>query len=426
VGINHRSVLGWSLVGAFAVVVSCSSDSKNGSGAPAGFGKACDSNKDCASYALMCGDDDECVQCLDNSDCKRSELCSAGLCRAADACDSSRDCSRDQVCDDALALCVDCVTGADCRDGQACIKNSCVEPKTCKATRDCPANLVCDPDGLCVQCVEDSDCDSVQLCRASVCQDPGGGNGSGGEESDPGGGGTGGTGAGGKPSGGTNSGGTNSGGTNSAGGPSGGTQSGGSSAGTSMGGAGGECACSGTEVCTVDERCVAPTLLDDLVDCDDEILEIEGRHGTWAADADYDINLMHGFSNPGSSWADHSCAAWATGGISPSSIDVSFAFIGFQLNDGSAYDLSDYSGLRIKLESDANVQVVLKTTGGGYFDYVLAPLVGSNLRSAPFSGMTYMQNSTETSLDLSQVYEVQFSPTDPTAFGMAIHRVELY
>ncbi len=424
---NHRTVLGWSLVGAFAVVVSCSSDGNNGSGPPAGYGKECSSDKECAPYSLLCGDEDECVQCLDNSDCKRSELCSAGLCRAADTCESSRDCSRDQVCDDSLALCVDCVSSDDCLNGQVCVKNSCVKQQTCKATRDCAAGLVCDPDGLCVECVEDSDCDSVQVCRASVCTDPGGANGSGGDGGNPdigeGGksGNTAGTDSGGK------SGGSGSGGTNTSGSHSGGSQSGGGSGGSSSnGGAGNVCTCSGADVCTPDDRCVAPTLLDDLFDCDDQILEIEGRSGPWAADADADINLMFGFGNPGSGWADHSCAAWATGGIAPSAVDVSFAFIGFLINDGSAYDLSDYTGLRIKLESDADVQVVLKTTGGGYFDYVLTPIAGSNLRSAPFSGMTYMANSEETSLDLSTVYEVQFSPTDPTAFGMAVHRVELY
>jgi hypothetical protein len=415
--------LGFGVVGVFAVVVSCSSDN-GGSGAPAGFGKSCSSDKECAAYELLCSEDDECVQCLDASDCKRSETCAAGLCRGADDCESSRDCNRDQVCDEGLGLCVDCVSSDDCLNGQSCVKNACVEQQTCKATRDCDDGLVCDPDGLCVECVEDSDCSSGRTCRDNVCKLPDGGDGSGGADGAPmvGDGGTRGD-TGGTSSGGTSSGGTSGGGTSSGGTSSGGSHNGGS-AGT--GGSGNTCSCVGDDVCTPDERCVAPTVLDDLHDCDDEILAIEGRSGTWAADADTDINLMYGFGNPGSSWADHSCAAWATGGIAPSAIDVSFAFIGFQLHDGSAYDLSDYTGLHVTLESDANVQVVLKTTGGGYFDYVLSPQSGSNVRSAPFAGMTYMANSTETLLDLSTVYEVQFSPIDPTAFGMAVHRVELY
>lgn len=422
---NQRTVLGFGVLAAFALVVSCSSGDSNGSGAPAGFGKSCSSDKDCASYALLCSADDECVQCLDASDCKRSETCAAGLCRAADECKSSRDCNRDQVCDDGLGLCVDCVSSNDCLNGQSCVKNTCVKEQTCKATRDCSAGLVCDPDGVCVECVENSDCASDQFCRDRACKDRSV-TGSGGADGAPGTGDGGNSGdVGGKTSGGTNSGGTSSGGTSGGGTSSGGTSSGGTSSGGTAG-SGDTCACSGSDVCTPDDRCVAPTVLDDLHDCDDEILAIEGRSGTWAADADSDINLMHGFGNPGSSWADHSCAAWATGGISPSSVDVEFAFIGFQLHDGSAYDLSDYTGLHVTLESDATVQVVLKTTGGGYFEYQLTPKSGSNVRSAPFSGMVYMANSLETSLDLSTVYEVQFSPTDPTSFGLAVHRVELY
>jgi hypothetical protein len=69
---------------------------------------------------------------------------------------------------------------------------------------------------------------------------------------------------------------------------------------------------------------------------------------------------------------------------------------------------------------------VLKTTGGGYFQYQLLPIIGSNLRTAPFVSMTPMNNSLEAVLNLSTVYEVQFSPTTPTNCGYAIHRVVLY
>jgi hypothetical protein len=72
------------------------------------------------------------------------------------------------------------------------------------------------------------------------------------------------------------------------------------------------------------------------------------------------------------------------------------------------------------------VQVVLKTTGGGYFQVTLAPVAGSNLRTAPFSSMLKMTNSLETVLNRSTVYEVQFSVTDPTSFGLAVHSVSLY
>lgn len=109
-----------------------------------------------------------------------------------------------------------------------------------------------------------------------------------------------------------------------------------------------------------------------------------------------------------------------------SCVATDFAFIGFMLNDGDAYDLSAYDGLELKLESSDYVQVVLKTTGGGYFEYTLSPLSGSNLRYAPFAAIAKMANSAETLLNLATVYEVQFSVTDRTTFGLAIHSVTLY
>jgi hypothetical protein len=193
-----------------------------------------------------------------------------------------------------------------------------------------------------------------------------------------------------------------------------------------MGGTPPACDCTGlNEVCAPDERCVDANVVDDLFDCDDEILAIEGRSGPWAGDADTGINLMRGFGDPGSGWSDRTCAAWATCGPLAAG-GTTFAFIGFMLNDGDAYSLVGYTGIQIQLESDNVIQVILKTTGGGYFQYLLSPIVGSNLRTAPFGSMTPMNNSAELSLNLATVYEVQFSPTTPASCGYAIHRVVLY
>lgn len=110
--------------------------------------------------------------------------------------------------------------------------------------------------------------------------------------------------------------------------------------------------------------------------------------------------------------------------------------MGFRLNvndvdDGLAYDLSQYNGLQIQLETKAaiptSVQVVVKTIGGGYFEVTLSPVNGAVYsRSAAFSAMTMMDNSAELVLDPSTIYEVQFSVVDPSAFAFAIHRVALY
>jgi hypothetical protein len=72
------------------------------------------------------------------------------------------------------------------------------------------------------------------------------------------------------------------------------------------------------------------------------------------------------------------------------------------------------------------VQVVLRTTGGGYFQVTLAPFAGSNDRTVSFASMVKMEESLETELDLSTVYEVQLSATERTSFAIAVHSVTLY
>jgi hypothetical protein len=204
------------------------------------------------------------------------------------------------------------------------------------------------------------------------------------------------------------------------------------------GGSGDDCGgCPLSQACTPDLRCVANTLIDDLLDCDDQILPIEGRQGDWAGDADVGIGFAHGFNDPGASWTDRTCAAWATGNeLTVDDPDATFGFVGFRFNvdeldEGLAYDLRQYTGIQVQLETKAAiptaVQVVLKTTDGGYFAYTLTPINGASyLRSAPFVSMVKMANSANVLLDLSKVFEVQFSVVEPSAFAFAIHRVALY
>lgn len=433
---QQRSVFGWLLAGAFCAAVSCGGDGNN-SAKPLGFGLPCSAAKDCASYDLLCGAEKKCVQCLGDAVCKSGEVCSAGLCKTQDECSDSRDCSGTQVCDEDAEVCVDCLTSKDCKTGQKCADNTCSDRPTCEFTSDCDDGLLClvDP-GVCVTCRDDDDCGTRRVCEDYECVVPepvtsggksgtaGSGSGGGGKASSAGSGGnsTAGTGVGGTSTSGT-------GGKAGAGGVSG------SAGSIGEGGVGGssDCGCPINQACTPDLRCVAPTLIDDLLDCDNEILPIAGRRGDWAAAADIGVNIMHGFTDPGSGWVDHTCAAWAAGGeLTVNNPDTTFAFIGFRLNvdaldDGLAYDLSPYTGLQIQLESNSTVQVVLKTTGGGYFQYSLGPVAGgSYLRTAPFASMVKMNNSLENVLDLTTVFEVQFSVTTPKSFGLAIHRVAFY
>lgn len=431
---------GWTLVSAFGAVVSCGG---GGSSGIQGFGVACTSDKTCEAYSLMCGDG-KCVQCVGDADCKGSDVCSAGKCAAEQKCDDSRDCSGDLVCDDKLGVCVDCVTSADCKTSQACQSHQCHDRPPCDYTSDCTGGDVCDAKAhICVSCRTDDDCGFRRICVEYECEPepkPSGGGGKGGSGGSGGGGSdSGGTDSGGSVNGGGGLGGQLNGGSGGASGAGNGGMSGGGTGGSGGkggnggSGGGGICDCTLGDVCTPDERCVPPTLIDDLEDCDGEILAIEGRQGDWASDADTGINLMYGFSSPGSGWVDKTCAAWATGGeITANNPNTTFAFIGFRLNVdeldmADVYDLSGYTGLRIQLESSNSVQVVVKTLGGGYFQVTLPSLAGSNSRTASFASMTKMNNSAENlPIKLNTVTEIQFSVTTPKNFGLAVHRVELY
>ncbi|MES1184878.1 MAG: hypothetical protein ABUL60_13775 [Myxococcales bacterium] len=429
-------MFGWLLVGAFCAAVSCGGG--HNSSTPQGFGVPCTAAKDCSTYDLLCGDDKTCVECVGDATCDSGKACSVGLCKVQEECSDSRDCSGQQVCDEEAGVCVDCLTSVDCAEGQKCANNSCSNRPKCEFTSDCSGGLLCliDP-GVCVTCRNDDDCGTRRVCEDYECVLPKpvstGGSSNGGS-----GGKSGTAGAGGKATAGTSSGGTPAGGSATAG--TAGTAGAGGTAGSiGEGGAGGilDCGCSVGYECTPDLRCVAETVIDDLVDCDDQILSIAGRQGSWAADADVGIDFVDGFTDPGSSFGDRTCAAWLIGAEQTvGNPDATFAFIGFRLNvdaldEALAYDVSQYTGVQIQLETvssvPTSVQVVLKTTGGGYFQYTVSPSNGgSALRFAPFSSMVPMDNSAEVLLDLTTVNEIQFSVVDPTGFAFAIHRVALY
>jgi hypothetical protein len=441
---QHRSWFGWLLLGAFCAAVSCGGD--GGSGNPPGFGAACTSNKECAAYSLLCGPDKTCVECLGDAVCKTGEACSGGLCKVPAECSRSRDCSGAQVCDEDAGVCVDCLTSTDCAEGQKCANHNCSNRPKCAFTSDCTNGLLCliDP-GVCVSCRTDDDCSTRRVCEDYECVVPepvsSGGKssgGSGGKSSTAGAGGkvtTAGTSTGGTLAGGSggNGGKAGAGGTSGAGGMSGDAGSSGE------GGVGGalDCGCLAGYDCTPDLRCVATNVIDDLLDCDDQILSIAGRQGKWLGEADVGIGFTHGFTDPGATWTDRTCAAWATGSeLTADGPDTTFAWIGFGLNvdaldEPLAYDLSQYTGLQIQLETKSStptsVQVALTTTDGGHYQYTLTAINGSSyLRSAPFVSMVKMADSANVPLDLSKVSEIQFLALDPTAFAFAIHRVTLY
>jgi hypothetical protein len=378
------------------------------------------SDKECNGFSLLCDDGEEkCVQCLGPDDCKPAEECLSGLCKSPQQCEDSRDCGAETVCNETVGVCVECLETPDCDGDQKCVSQKCVAQQTCEFTSDCEDGLLCDVDaGLCVTCRTDRDCPSRRVCEDHECVVPGS-EGEGGE----GGSGTAGT----KATAGTPNGGTPSGG-------SGGSSSGsGGSAGSSgSGGSGGttpDCDCTLGNVCTADDRCVAPTVIDDFVECDSAILEIEGRIGSWYADADTDVDFTYDFGDPGPTWSDQTCAAWIEGGAVENGTLTTFAILSAILNDGDYYDLSGFGGIQVQLESDYDVDVVLKTAGGLF----RGTLVGldndmSNSRTMPFGSLVSdtAPGSIFIADYLDSVLEIQFAARDRTSFGFAVHHLELY
>lgn len=370
------------------------------------------------------------------------------------ACDRDADCSGSEVCDERAGECVECTQSSHCPEGDVCVERECVAPSGCSATADCSDELVCDvATGSCVECTSDSHCDVGETCARSRCTAAGSG-GSGGGGGDTGGSGnTSGTGAGASgggdaggmggtdASGGTGGGDTGgtggtdatggTGGTDSSGGTGGSGESGGSGGSGATGGTGGSsgssgCECSAGQECTLDDRCVNPDTIDDFADCNREINEVRGRSGSWYADGDSGINVMFGVSEPGSAWADNSCGAWTTGGPTGTGT-TDWGVIGTELAGGSPYDVSEYSGVSVRVETGQSIGVNLTTSDGGNFSAPIGPTTGSQTFNVPFASLLPRADSAVDTFDPTRVTGIQFTPDDPApGYGIAVHGVYLY
>lgn len=244
-------------------------------------------------------------------------------------------------------------------------------------------------------------CDGDLSCFSNVCVDAGGGDGSGGKSGTEGSGGADGSGTGGTNGSGT--GGTNGNGTG----------------GTNGNGTGGE---SSLDTCGG----AAVSVIDNFHSCDTNICNLGGRSGSWYEYADTLVNDSFRVGIPGGLWGDQSCAVVATGG-SLESEHVGYAGVGIVLAKGEPYDLSAYTGLRLSIETDDDVYVVIKTANGGMYGTFFEGNTGSgsSSRDISFASMAAMVGNTGTKT-LNEVIELQFNAVDPTSYGFAIHRVALY
>jgi hypothetical protein len=141
------------------------------------------------------------------------------------------------------------------------------------------------------------------------------------------------------------------------------------------------------------------------------------------------VTLQYGFGDPGTTWLDHTCAAWATGNSSGlTSTDGDYAGIGVILSGGDPYSVSGYTGVRVTIENAVNVFFFAKTYDGNYFSTPINAATGEQVKSIPFSSLLPSQSTPATAVfDRTQVIELQFTAVKPLAsFGFAVHLVELY
>jgi len=134
----------------------------------------CTSDKDCSSQKKVCDPlKKQCVDCLLDRDCDKSEHCKSYKCVPYTSCKNSKDCvsvKGKPICSQKLRECVECNADTDCSANQACVNHACVSYTPCKNSKDC-TNQVCDTaKGRCVDCLSKSDCKSYQECINSKCK----------------------------------------------------------------------------------------------------------------------------------------------------------------------------------------------------------------------------------------------------------------
>jgi hypothetical protein len=283
-------------------------------------------------------------------------------------------------------------------------------------------------------CYGNQSCNVGLTCASSVCVNLGGigtggmiggGGMSGGGTGGMSGGGTGGSlsGAGGS---GAGTGGSATGTGGSATGTGGSVTGVGGGAASGTGGSAG-CSCPSTQSCTTDGRCVDPKVIDDFIDCNTSVNLINGRNGSWYEAADVGVNVTFGVSAPPSSFSDHGCGAWETGGPTGNGT-TTYAIMGADMTSaGTPVNFSAYTGLQVSLESGQTLGFTIKTTNGGYFQTSLPVTAGAETFMYPFSSFLMRGDSLVSALNLADVLDIQFTVLDPSVgYGFAVHSLSLY
>jgi hypothetical protein len=187
------------------------------------------------------------------------------------------------------------------------------------------------------------------------------------------------------------------------------------------------CSCPSGQQCTTDGHCTSPAVIDDFSDCNMTIDLVGGRTGNWYAAADVGVNLAFAVSAPPSGFSDKACGAWSTGGPTGNGT-TTYGIMGATLVAGALpYSLAGYSGLNVNLETGQALGFVVKTSGNGYFQKTIGPTSGAQTYTVPFSSFAVRGDSQVSTLDLTQVTDIQFNVLDPSiGYGLAVHALSLY
>jgi hypothetical protein len=103
------------------------------------------------------------------ADCPENNECTANACVPYASCVNSLDCPPQMVCNSSTQRCVQCVAAADCGEDQRCVADVC--RKACASDIACtPMRQLCDKtNGYCVECLEHQDCATPEHCATGKC-----------------------------------------------------------------------------------------------------------------------------------------------------------------------------------------------------------------------------------------------------------------
>jgi hypothetical protein len=102
--------------------------------------------------------------------------------------------------------------------------------------------------------------------------------------------------------------------------------------------------------------------------------------------------------------------------------------VGFDLKDpGGLYSLASYAGLIVKVETGQYFRIGLNDINGGKWHSEMLGGEGVKTYTVPFATFS-PDTGTTGSLNLASAVGIRFNmePEDLTAFGLAIHNVNLY